>query len=100
MMKYNSIYERCESARKLEAVLLLTSMVGGITAVFILWNNSLLLSLAVFLLSVVAFGLGRLFDLVAETLSVVGRIEENVKALQTPKAPNVPPPDNPSIPSE
>lgn len=98
-MKYESIYERCRSAGQLESVLLLGSVVGGITAFFVFFKYGLLLSLSVFLLSLVAYGLGRLFDLVADILNVVGRVEEDLKSLQASPPPEPPSPSDPSLPT-
>lgn len=98
-MKDESIYERCRSAGQLESVLLLGSVVGGIAAFFVFFKYGLLLSLSVFLLSLVAYGLGRLFDLVADILNTVGRVEENLKVLPASPPPEPPSPSGPSIPT-
>jgi hypothetical protein len=82
-MKSHTIFERCQLAKRLEAILLIASVVGTVTAVFVLLRHGLLLGLPVFLLSLLIFALASLFDLVADTLSSVGRVEENIKAGQT-----------------
>ncbi len=78
-MKYRAIFDRSESARRLEAILLLSSGVGVVTAVLIFSKYGLIPGIAVMLLGVALFALARLFDLVAEILSIVGRIEEGGK---------------------
>ena len=65
-MKSHTLFEQCQSAKRLEAILLLASVVGTVTAVFVLLRRGLLLGLPVFLLNVVTFALASLFDLLGK----------------------------------
>ena len=80
LMNNDTIYRRCQAAGWLEAVLSLATIAGAVTAVFVFFKYGLLASLATFLLCIVLFALARLFELAADLLSMVGRIEEAIKA--------------------
>ncbi len=86
-MKYTSIYERCESAQRLESILLLTSGVTMVAAMVTLWRHGFLFAAVVAVLSVLSYGLSQLFGLLSDVMSSVGRLEENRKTGQTPDIP-------------
>lgn len=78
-MKPEYIYERCQSASRMEAVMLVTSVVGTITAIMVLFAYGWLASLTIFLLSLIAYGLSRVFDLLADLLAAIGRGEQRLE---------------------
>lgn len=63
----------------MEAVMLIVSVMGAVTAVLALFTYGWMPGLALFLLSAIAFGLSRVFDLLADLLSSAG--EENKKSV-------------------
>ena len=77
-MKYEQVHERRQSADHMESTMLLASL-GGVIAAAIALNYGWLPSLGLFLLSVIAFGLSRVFDLLSSLIGLVGKIEENQK---------------------
>ena len=89
-MKYEAIYERRKSADHLGAVLLPASVAGIATAV-VGSSSNFIPRIGVLLLSLVAFALFRLFDLLGEVLSIVGRLEETSAAAGNKPAPPSPP---------
>ncbi len=58
------------------------SAIGVIAALFALFSHGWMPSLTLFLLSVIAIALSRVFDLLADLLASVGRLEE-VKKLSS-----------------
>jgi hypothetical protein len=78
-MKPESVYDRRQSAGRLEAVLLAVSIVGLVTAGLVVFSHGLLPGLSVFLLSVVAYALSRVIDLLTELIGCMGRMEESMK---------------------
>ena len=75
-MKPEHIYERCQSAWRMEAVMLVASIIGTMTAAWVLLAFGWLPSLALFLLSLIAYGMSRVFDLLADLLAAIGRDEQ------------------------
>ncbi len=84
-MKYDSIYERRQSAGKMEVVLLAASALGAVAAVFILLEYGWVLATVVFLLSLIAYAVSRLFDLLSDLFGCVGRLEEDLRGSQKRK---------------
>lgn len=82
-MKPEDTYERRQSADRMETVMLLASVFGAITAIMMFVNYGWLPGLAMILLSLIAFALSRVFDLLADVLGSIGRVEERTK----PRAP-------------
>ena len=87
-MKPEYVYERRQSAGQIEAVMFVASVIGAIAATFALFNDGWLPGLTLFLLSLIAFALSRVFDLLAELLAVTGRFEEIKKLSQSAKGDN------------
>lgn len=79
LMKPEYTYERRQSADRMEAVMPLASGVGTITAILMFFNYGWLPGLAVFLLSLIAFALSRVFDLLADVLGSISRVEKGLK---------------------
>lgn len=85
-MKTSTVYEWQQTAGRMEAVLGGAVVLGGVTAVIAFLYYGLVLGLSVLLLSIVAYCLSRLFDVMSEMLTRVGRIEERMEAqCQPPK---------------
>jgi hypothetical protein len=84
-MKYEDIYERSQSAGRMEAVMICASAIGAIAAIVALLSYGWLAGLSLFLLSVIAFALSRVFDLLANLLTSVGRFEESKKPNRSEK---------------
>jgi hypothetical protein len=72
-MKAEEIYERRQSAGRMEVILIVTSVVGMIAAILALFNYGWFPGLTLFFLSVIAYGLSRVFDLLSDLL---GSVEE------------------------
>jgi hypothetical protein len=78
-MKTSAVYESQQTAGRMEAVLGGAAALGGITAVLAFLNYGLVLGLSVLLLSIVAYSLSRLFDVMSGLLTRVGRIEAKIE---------------------
>jgi hypothetical protein len=78
-MKPEHNYERRQSAGRMEAVMLIASVFGTITAILMVLNYGWLPGLAVFLLSLIVFALSRVFDLLGDVLGSICRVEESIK---------------------
>ena len=78
-MKYSEIYRRRQSIGRIEALMLVVSMIGLITAVFVLLFYGWFLGLLMFLLTAICYALSRVFELMSELMGYVARIEEAVK---------------------
>ena len=72
----------------MEAVMLIASAIGIISAIVALVTHGWLLSLALLLLSAIAFAMSRVFDLLGDLLASVGRLEEGKKPLPSEKGDN------------
>ena len=79
-MKYEFIYERSQTAGRMEAVMLIVTVVALVAAVFAFLNYGWLPSLGLLVLSSIAFALSRLFDLIGDLFNSAARPEENVKS--------------------
>jgi hypothetical protein len=84
-MKYEDINERSQSAGRMEAVMIFASAIGAIAAIVALLSYGWLAGLSLFLLSVIAFAMSRVFDLLADLLTSVGRFEESKKPNRSEK---------------
>ena len=84
-MKPEHTYERRQSAGRMEAVMLIASIFGTITAILMFLKYGWLPGLAVFLLSLIAFALSRVLDLLADVLGSIGRVEESIKQRSSKK---------------
>ena len=84
-MKPEEVYERSQSADRMEAVMVIASAIGAITAIVAFFTHGWLAGLGLLLLSVIAFAMSRVFDLLADLLTSVGRSEENKKPNQPVK---------------
>ena len=78
-MKPEYTYERRQSADRMETVMVLASIIGTITAILMVFNYGWLPGLAVLLLSLIAFALSRVFDLLADVLVSISRVEKSIK---------------------
>ena len=72
-MKPEYIFEHRQSADRMAAVMLVTSVLGMVTAVVAFFNYGWMPGFAFFLLSLIAYALSRVFDLLAELLAVAGK---------------------------
>lgn len=70
-MKAEEIYERHQSAGRIEVILIITSVVGMIAAILALFNYGWFPGLTLFFLSVIAYGLSRVVDLLDDLLAAV-----------------------------
>ena len=66
-------YRSRDSANRMEAVMLLVSVIGIIGTVFALLRTAWLTSLELLILSSLAYGLSRLFDLCGDLLVSIGK---------------------------
>ena len=78
-MKPEDAYERTQSADRMDAVMVITSAIGAIAAIIALFSHGWLAGLGLFLLSMIAFAMSRVFDLLADLLASVGKLEESKK---------------------
>jgi hypothetical protein len=78
-MKFEYTYEQRQSAGRMEALMLVTGGIGAVAAVWVLFTSGRFASLALFLLSLIAFGLSRVFDLLGDVLGSISRVEESLK---------------------
>ena len=70
----------------MEAVMIIVSAIGIIAAILALFSHGWLPSLALFLLSVIAFAMSRVFDLFDDLLASVSRFEGSKKSEKEDKA--------------
>ena len=68
-MKPEYIYERRQSAGHMEVVMLLASFIGTVTAVPVFFVYGWLPGFALFLLSLIAYALSRVFDFLSDLLT-------------------------------
>jgi hypothetical protein len=83
-MKTSTLHEWQQSAGRMEAVLGGAAALGGVTAVLAFLRYGWVLGLSVLLLSIVAYSLSRLFDVMSELLTRVDRIEEKMESQPQP----------------
>jgi fatty acid desaturase len=72
-MKPEELFERREFADRLEAVLVLATVIGIAAAILSLFLYGWPTWLILLFLSLIAFALSRLFDLLSELLAEIGR---------------------------
>jgi hypothetical protein len=87
-MKYEDIYERSQSAGRMEAVMIIASAIGVIAAIAAFLSYGWLAGLGLFLLSLIAFAMSSVFALLADLLTSVGRLEESKKPSRSEKGDN------------
>jgi hypothetical protein len=85
-MKKEYVYERRQTAGRMEAVMVAVSVIGTAAAIVALLIHGWLSGLALLLLSAIAFALSRVFDLFDDVLASVSRLEENKKSEKADKA--------------
>jgi len=68
----------------MEAVLGGAAALGGVTAVLAFLSHGLVLGLSVLLLSIVAYSLSRLFDVMSELLTRLDRVEAKIASEPQP----------------
>ncbi|HLP76692.1 MAG TPA: hypothetical protein VK327_07185 [Candidatus Paceibacterota bacterium] len=68
-MKPEEIYAHRQSAGHTEVTLFITSVIGIISAIIVLFTHGWLPSLALLILGLIAFGLSRLFDFIGVLLA-------------------------------
>lgn len=78
-MKPDQIHQHRQGANHMQGILLVTGAIGSVATVLIFMKHGLVAGLASLISSVLAFALARLFELVAELVAVVGRLEEQIK---------------------
>ncbi len=81
-MNNHAIYQQRRSANQLGAILLVSSVVGFITAALALLSAGFLAGFAVLLLSLVVFALARLLDIIGELVFLLARWEEKTAAAE------------------
>ena len=79
-MKREFIYERRQSAERMEAVMLVVSGVTLIAAFFALLSYGWLPGLGLLILGSVAFALSRLFDLISDLFAAIRGLDESTKS--------------------
>jgi len=65
--------------------MILASAIGAIAAIITFLSHGWLAGFSLFLLSVIAFAMSRVFDLLADLLTSVGRFEESKKPIRSEK---------------
>lgn len=76
-MKPQYIYKRRQSAGKMEMVMLLASAIGFVTAILAFFEYGWTAGLSLFLLSLIAFALSRVFDFLSDLLGAIGQDEQS-----------------------
>jgi len=76
-MKYSEVYRRRQSIGRIEALMLVVSVIGLVTAVLVLLVYGWFLGLLVLLLTAICYALSRVFELLSELMGYVARIEES-----------------------
>jgi len=71
--KREFIYERCQTAGQVGAIMMIVAIIGGIGALLALINYGWWPALALFILSALAFGLSRLSDLIGDLFGLIER---------------------------
>jgi ABC-type multidrug transport system fused ATPase/permease subunit len=84
-MKDSANYEHRQSADRMEAVLLVASVAGVVTSLFVLLSYGWLLGVLALLLSVVVFALAQLFGMIGELLGRISRVEKIITSTQRGK---------------
>jgi Zn-dependent protease with chaperone function len=82
-MKREDIYERSQTAGQMEAVMLITTAVALVAAVFAFIGYGWLPALELLVLGLIAFALSRLFDLIGDLFGSMDRAEESAKPRAT-----------------
>jgi hypothetical protein len=85
-MKYEFIYERSQTAGRMEAVMLIVTVVALVAAVFAFLNYGWLPSLGFLVLSSIAFALSRLFDLIGDLFNSPNVPQERAKSIPAEQA--------------
>lgn len=86
-MKTEDLYERRQTLDRMESTMVIASVVGALTAIFVMLNNGWVAGVAMFLLSLVAFALSRGFVFLSAVLGDLDRIERNTEAKPLKKDP-------------
>jgi hypothetical protein len=73
----NFTARNAESTKRILLVMLIASVIGTVMAVMVLLAYGWLPSFALFLLSLIAYALSRVFDLLAELVAIIGRGEQS-----------------------
>jgi hypothetical protein len=71
------IYERRQSAGKMEMVMLAASAIGTVTAILVFLGDGWVPGLSLFLLSLIAYALSRVFDFLSDLLGAIGQNEQS-----------------------
>lgn len=83
-MKYEVIYERSQTAGRMEAVMLIVTAIALVAAVFaFIGGSGWLAGLILLVLSSIAFALSRLFDLIGDLFGSMGAPRESAKPQAT-----------------
>ena len=72
-MKPEFVFEHRQSADRMSAVMLFASVIGMVTAVVAFFGYGWMAGFGFFLLSLIAYGLSRVFDLLGELIAVAGK---------------------------
>jgi hypothetical protein len=75
-MKREFIYERRQTASRMEAVMLVVTGVALIGAIFAFLRYGWLASLGLLILGSVAYGLSRVFDLIGDLFASIAKSDE------------------------
>jgi len=87
-MEREFIYERRQTAGRMEAVMLVVSVVASIGAIFALFRHGWLPSLGLLVLGSVAFALSRLFALLGDLFNSICRPDDGTKPPASERAQN------------
>ena len=78
-MNREFLYERRQTASRMEAVMLGASALAALAAVFAFFRGGLLSSAGLLLTGLLAFGLARVFDLLGDLFLSIHSSDENAK---------------------
>ncbi len=82
------LYDRRQSAYRMQTVMLTASVIGGIIGALVLVRSGWIPSLILLLLSLLAFALSCVFELLASLFEQVGALEKSVRPRNGPSPPH------------
>ena len=79
-MKREDVYQRQQSASRLEAVLLVTGLVSIVAAVLAFLGYGILASLVFLILGIIAFSISKVLDLLGDLCGLLRKRESTVQS--------------------
>jgi hypothetical protein len=79
-MKQEFMYERRQTADRMEAIMVGVSVVAVLAAIFAFFRGGWLPGVSFLILASIAFGLSRIFDLLGDLFASTDRSNETTKA--------------------